>query len=93
MIFVEPEPSNEVRNTIDLKAAAARSAALEPMRDLTFEKLCGAYIPVKFDGVDLRIRKWIEAFGTLERDMLERCIEAMTGAASRGHRRSRAAGQ
>lgn len=79
---------NGMRKTIDLKAAAARSAAPDPVRELTFKELCDAYIAVVFDGADLRTRKWIDAFGTLsawklERPMLERCMEAMAEAGYR----------
>jgi len=76
------------RKVIDLRAAAARCSPPDPVRELSFEELCNAYIAVVFDGADLRTRKWIDAFGTLsawnlERDMLERCMEAMTEAGYR----------
>ena len=84
-----------MRKTIDLKAAAARSAAPEQVRELTFKELCDAYIAVVFDGADLRTRKWIDAFGTLsawrleQSGMLERCMEAMAKRAADQHHQPR----
>ncbi|MGQ0582785.1 MAG: tyrosine-type recombinase/integrase [Reyranella sp.] len=74
-----------MRKSVDLKAAAAQPATVAPVRDLSFKELCDAYIAVVFDGADLRVRKWTDAFGStsawqVERETLERCVEAMSEA-------------
>ena len=77
-----------MRKLVDLKAAAAQSAAPASVRDLSFEELCDAYVAVVFDGADLRVRKWVDAFGStsawaVARTTLERCVEAMSEAGYR----------
>ena len=77
------------RKTIDLRAAAARPARPDQVRDLTFEELCRAFLAHGFNGTaDLKLRKWQRAFGshsawTLQRAQLEHCMEAMTEAGYR----------
>lgn len=71
--------------TLDLRAAIAMPERAAEATNITFVDLCAAYIAVVFDGADLRVRKWVEAFGStsaweVTRLMLERCIEAMQAA-------------
>jgi integrase len=71
---------------LDLRAAITAPERAAEVTNITFAKLCAAYIAVVYDGADLRVRKWVEAFGStsaweVSRDMLERCIEAMQAAA------------
>lgn len=49
---------------IDLRAAMARVSERQAT-DMTFKELADAYCTVQFDGADLRLRKWTEAFGQL----------------------------
>lgn len=49
---------------IDLRAAMARGGEHQAA-DMTFAELANAYCAVQFDGADLRLRKWTEAFGCL----------------------------
>ncbi|MGF6445356.1 tyrosine-type recombinase/integrase [Paraburkholderia youngii] len=49
---------------IDLRAAMARVGEHQAA-DMTFRELVDAYCAVQFDGADLRLRKWTEAFGVL----------------------------
>lgn len=49
---------------IDLRAAMARVGEHQAA-DMTFKELADAYCAVQFDGADLRLRKWTEAFGCL----------------------------
>lgn len=49
---------------IDLRAAMARVGEHQAA-DMTFKELADAYCAVQFDGADLRLRKWAEAFGVL----------------------------
>jgi site-specific recombinase XerD len=70
---------------LDLRAAIAAPEKEDEVSNITFAQLCGAYVAVVFDGADLRVRKWVEAFGStsaweVRRDMLERCVEAMQAA-------------
>jgi integrase len=67
---------------LDLKAAAQAADNDQEAPDMTFGDLCKAYMATVFDGADYKLRKWIEAFGTLsawkiERAQLERCRDAM----------------
>ncbi len=47
---------------INLRAAMARVGE-HKAADMTFAELADAYCAVQFDGADLRLRKWTEAFG------------------------------
>ncbi|HEY3597201.1 MAG TPA: tyrosine-type recombinase/integrase [Paraburkholderia sp.] len=49
---------------IDLRAAMARINEHQAAH-MTFRELADAYCAVQFDGADLRLRKWTEAFGDL----------------------------
>jgi hypothetical protein len=49
---------------INLRAAMA-CVGEHQAADLTFLELTNAYCAVQFDGADLRLRKWTEAFGHL----------------------------
>jgi integrase len=53
-----------VKPKIDLRAAMARVGERQAT-DMTFKELADAYCAVQFDGADLRLRKWTEAFGVL----------------------------
>src|SRR5262245_30229200 len=71
--------------TLDLRAAIAVTERAAEVPNITFGELCAAYIAVVFDGADLSVRKFVDAFGStsawaVTRDMLERCIEAMQAA-------------
>ena len=52
----------KIRPKIDLRQAMAQVSE-NIATDLTFAELVKAYCAVKFDGADLRLRKWVEAFG------------------------------
>ena len=49
---------------LDLRAAIAMPEKAAEVTNITFAELCTAYIAVVFDGADLRVRKWVEAFGS-----------------------------
>jgi integrase len=53
---------NSSFKSIDLARAVA-SASTHQSTDITLAELVGAYCAVKLDGNDLRLRKWIQAFG------------------------------
>jgi integrase len=53
-----------MRPKINLRAAMARVGEHQAA-DMTFAELTDAYCAVQFDGADLRLRKWVEAFGHL----------------------------
>ncbi|MEC3769049.1 tyrosine-type recombinase/integrase [Cupriavidus sp. SS-3] len=53
-----------MRPKINLRAAMAQVGEHQAA-DLTFAELIDAYSAVQFDGADLRLRKWKEAFGHL----------------------------
>ena len=79
---------------IDLKAAAARSAGPDPVRELTFKELCATYFAVELDGADLRVKNGLRHSARLSawklaRAMLERCMEAMAGRLQGQHHQPR----
>jgi integrase len=51
-----------MRRKIDLRLAMAQVSE-KIATELTFKELVQAYCNVQFDGADLRLRKWVEAFG------------------------------
>ena len=51
-------------SALDLRAAIAVPERAAEVTNITFAELCAAYIAVVFDGADLRVRKWVEAFGS-----------------------------
>lgn len=53
-----------MRQKIDLKAAVANASAPVAVA-MTFGELSRAYSATRFDGIDLRLRKWVELFGTV----------------------------
>ena len=53
-----------MRPKINLRAEMARVGE-HRAADLTFAELTDSYCAVQFDGADLRLRKWVEAFGPL----------------------------
>lgn len=53
-----------MRPKINLRQAMAQVSE-KIASNLTFEELVKAYCAVKFDGADLRMRKWVDAFGSL----------------------------
>lgn len=66
---------------INLRQAMARVVE-HTATDLTFAELAKAYCAVQFDGADLRLRKWVDAFGqesawTLTTRQLSLAAEAM----------------
>lgn len=72
-----------MRQKIDLKAAVA-SVADTVAAEISFSELVKAYSAVQFDGADLRLRKWVEAFGhhsawELTTEMLANAADAMLG--------------
>jgi integrase len=52
-----------MRPKIDLRQAMAQVSE-KVAEDLTFAELVKAYCAVQFDGADLRMKKWVEAFGS-----------------------------
>lgn len=49
---------------IDLKAAlAARETTARQTEEITFGELCRAYLAAHYDGADMQLRKWQDAFG------------------------------
>ena len=52
-----------MRNKIDLRQAMA-NVQENIATEMTFSELASAYCARQFDGADLRLRKWVEAFGT-----------------------------
>jgi integrase len=75
---------------LDLRAAIAVPEKTVEVLNITFAELCATYCAVaQEDGADLRLKKWVEAFGEtsaweVSRDMLERCIEAMLAVPYKG---------
>lgn len=70
-----------MRPKIDLRQAMAHVVE-HAAAELTFEELAKAYCAVQFDGADMRLRKWIDAFGnesawTLTTRQLSLAAEAM----------------
>lgn len=63
-------------------ASAVRALADHPCQQLTLAELVAAYNAVRPDGNDLRLRKWLEAFGsqsawTITSEQLEAAAQAM----------------
>ena len=72
-------------HALDLRAAVAMPEHPAEVKNITFPALCHAYCAVVWDGADMMLRKWVNAFGptsawAVTGDMLERCIEAMQAA-------------
>lgn len=72
---------NFTRKPINL-ALAAGAVADQPGRDLTLSELVNAYVVAKCDGNDLRLRKWVQAFGHISAwaiapEQLEAAAQAM----------------
>lgn len=51
-----------MRRKIDLRQAMAHVSE-NVAADMTFAELAKAYCAVQFDGADMRLRKWVDAFG------------------------------
>jgi len=69
------------RKSFDL-ASAIQSVADEPAAQLTLSELVRAYVSVRADGTDLRLKKWIHAFGnrmawSITSEELELAAQAM----------------
>lgn len=52
-----------MRPKVDLRQAMAQ-VAQKVATEMTFAELARAYCAVQFDGADLRLRKWVECFGS-----------------------------
>jgi site-specific recombinase XerD len=69
------------RKSFDL-ASAIQAVADEPAAQLTLSELVRAYASVRADGTDLRLKKWIRAFGnrmawSITSEELELAAQAM----------------
>ena len=70
-----------MRKSIDLAAALA-SVEEQPAQELTLAELVRAYSLTTLDGTDVRLRKWVAAFGaqsawTVTSEQLETAAHAM----------------
>lgn len=71
-----------MRKTIDLASAMEASGGPDAAIELTLAELVEAFAVAHCDGTDLRLRKWVAAFGHLSAwaittDQLERAAQAM----------------
>lgn len=71
-----------MRKTIDLASAMEATGGPDAAVELTLAELVKAFSVARCDGSDLRLRKWVAAFGqlsawTITTDQLERAAKAM----------------
>jgi integrase len=58
------EKSNRGRRGIDLRQAMTQNARERTIAvEITFGELCRAYLAAQYDGCEMQLRKWIDAFG------------------------------